>query len=56
MTMTTRVLFKDGTQDIQDWEDPDMTPARTLTGAVADAETRKGEPHAGAWLEFRSSR
>ncbi|HEY1700895.1 MAG TPA: hypothetical protein VGG75_14385 [Trebonia sp.] len=48
--MMSVVKFKDGTEDVQVWEDPDMTPAATLTGAIADGETLKGEEHAGAWL------
>jgi hypothetical protein len=49
----TLVRFADGTEDEQ--EHPQGSPAGTLAAAVEDAEYRHGcQPHAGAWLEFRT--
>jgi len=50
--MTTRVRFKDGTEENEPWASEYGGPAVVLTAAIALAELRKGEPHDGAWLEF----
>lgn len=49
--MKTRVRFKDGTEIEQEWPDH-LSPATTLSKAIAAAEFERGEAHDGAWLEF----
>lgn len=55
--MRTRVIFSDGTEDIQFWPASCYpSPAANLTTAVRDAEEAAGgQPHCGAWLEFEGS-
>jgi len=62
----TRVRFKDGTEVIRTWREPNSWPdswpdgtpkvAGTLSLAIELAEhDRGGEAHDGAWLEFSTS-